>query len=274
MRDLGYVEGQDFVVEIRAPEGQYERYPELAAELVRQRCDVILATNSAAGRSLQQATTTIPIILVGINDPVGLGLVASLARPGGNVTGLSLSVDDTSPKQLELLAAILTNPSRVGYLGNAQNPAFPSALRIVQDAARSAGLTLIVKEAGDAAGIEAAFAAFGRERAQAVLIHSDGFLFGRRNQLVELALRYRLPSTYPAREFAADGGLMSYGESRHEFYRRAATFVHKIMRGAKPADLPVEQPTRFHLVINRKTADALGLTIPPILYIFAEEVIE
>jgi len=274
MRELGYVEGKDFVTESRNAEGQYARLPDLAAELVRLKVDVIITGAAAAVLPAQQATRTIPIVFAAITDPVGNGFVASLARPGGNTTGLATATDDTSPKQLELLATIVPNSSRIGLLGNPETPSFSPVLKVTRDAAQQAGISLMVMEARNLQDIENAFATFGSERVQAVMVVADSIFFGLRERIPELALRHRLPTMFSTREYTEAGGLMSYGQSVREFYRSAATFVHKIMRGAKPADLPVEQPTRFHLVINRKTADALGLTIPPILYIFADEVIE
>jgi putative ABC transport system substrate-binding protein len=274
MYELGYIEGKDFVGEYRSTEGQYARLPDLVAELVRLKIDVITTGIAAAVRPLQQATRTIPIVLVGITDPIGNGFVASLARPGGNTTGLAASYDDTAPKQLELLSTIVPNPSRVGFLGNPETPNYSPVLNVTQDAARKAGISLMQIEARNLQEIENAFATFGKERVPAVMVASDAVFFGQRERLVELALQHRLPTMFAQREYTEAGGLMSYGQSQREFYRSAATFVHKIMRGAKPADLPVEQPTRFHLVINRKNADMLGVTIPALLYIFADDVIE
>jgi putative ABC transport system substrate-binding protein len=274
MHELGYVEGKDFVSELRFAEGQYERFPDLAAELVQLKVDILFSGLSPAVRALQQATRTIPIVFASVTDPVGQGFVASLAHPGGNLTGLSGSFDDTSPKRLELLAAFVPNPTRFGMLANPDNLASSRVLKNAQDAARKAGVALVLMEARNAEDIENAFVAFARERVQAVMVEADGFFFGQRQRIAQLALARRLPSICPQLEYAEAGVLMSYGESLSEFYRRGAAFVDKIIKGAKPADLPVEQPTRFHLVINRKTADALGLTIPPALYIFADEVIE
>jgi putative ABC transport system substrate-binding protein len=274
MRELGYIEGKDFVSELRAADNSYERLPSLATELVRIGADVLLTGTDPAVPALQKATRTIPIVMVGISDPVGSGFIVSLARPGGNTTGVASNRAETAPKQLELLAAIVSNPSRIGLLGNPETPSFVPVLRYVREAARQARLQLVTLEARNAQEVEKAFAAFGSQAVQAVLVAPDAIFFGMRPLLIEQAMQRRLPIMYSAREFAQDGGLMSYGEDLPTFYRRAATFVHKLMRGAKPADLPVELPTRYHLTINRKTADALGLTIPALLYIFADEVIE
>jgi putative ABC transport system substrate-binding protein len=274
MAELGYVEGRDFTGEFRFAEGQYARLPGLAAELVGLRVDVLFTAVTAALRPLQQATHTIPIVFASINDPVGNGFVASLARPGGNTTGLAGSTDDTAPKQLDLLATIVPGVTRGGLLGNPDNPSYPPILKNTQGAARQAGLALVPAQARNLLEIEQAFTAFGNDRVQAFMTAPDSVFFAQRQHIAEFALRNRLPSMFGQREYAAAGGLMSYGESVKEFYRRAAAFVDKIFKGAKPADLPVEQPTRFHLVINRKTAEALGVTIPPQLYVFADEVIE
>jgi putative tryptophan/tyrosine transport system substrate-binding protein len=274
MHELGYIEGKDFVTEWRSAEGRYERFPELAAELVRLKVDVIVVAVNAAIRPLQRATNTIPIVLAYVIDPVGNGFVTSLARPGGNITGLAGSSDDTAPKQLELLVTVVPNASRIGLLGNPGAPIYSSVLKRATSATQSAGLSLVPMEAGNLQQIEDAFTAFANTPVQAVMVASDAVFFEQRQRLAELALAHRLPSIFTQREYADAGGLMSYGENLSEFFRRAATFVDKIFRGAKPGDLPIEQPTKFNLVINRKTADAVGVTIPPQLYIFADEVIE
>jgi putative ABC transport system substrate-binding protein len=274
MRELGYVEGRDSVMESRFAEGNYERYPEFASEFVRLKVDVILTGATSAIRTLQRATTTIPIVLAYSTDPVGNGFVASLARPGGNITGLSSSSDDTSPKQLELVATVVSNVSRIGLLGNPASPTFADVRNSAQKAGQRAGLSIVPVEARDPQEIETAFSAFAKEHVQAFIAAGDAVFFTQRRQITELALRHRLPSIFPQREYAQAGGLMSYGENLADFFRRAASFVDKIFKGAKPGDLPIEQPTRFNLVINRKTADMLGVTIPSQLYIFADEVIE
>jgi putative ABC transport system substrate-binding protein len=274
MRELGYIEGKDFITEWRSAEGRYERFPELAAELVRLKVDIIVTSTMPAIRPLQQATNTIPIVMAFSTDPVGNGFVASLARPGGNTTGLAGSSDDSAPKQLELLAMVVPNASRIGFLGNPTNPTNAPVLKRASNAAQKAGLSIVPMEASDLQQINDAFAAFTNKRVQAVLVAGDPVFFGQMQRLAELALRNRLPSMFHLRDYAEAGGLMSYGEALSDFFERAATFVDKIFKGAKPGDLPIEQPTKFKLVINRKTADALGVTIPPQLYIFADEVIE
>jgi putative ABC transport system substrate-binding protein len=274
MRELGYVEGKDFVIEWRSVEGKYERFPEIVGELVRLKLDVIVTGVTAALPALQRATSTIPIVMAYSTDPVGNGLVASLVHPGGNITGLAGSSDDSSPKQLELLATIVPNVSRVGLLGNPNTETYSSVLNNAQDAARKVGLSLVPIEARNPREIEDAFAAFAKERVPAVMVAVDAVFFGQRWRIAELALANHLATMFALREYAEAGGLMSYGENIADFFRRAASFVDKIFKGAKPGDLPIEQPTKFNLVINRKTADALGVTIPPQLYIFADEVIE
>jgi putative ABC transport system substrate-binding protein len=223
---------------------------------------------------LQNATTTIPIVWVYSTDPVGNRFVASLARPGGNITGLAASSNDTAPKQLELLATIAPSASRIGVLGNPSNPNFASVLKNAQVAGERAGLSITPVAAGNVEELERAFAAFDKQGIQGVIATTDAVFSGQRERIAELALARRLPMMFSQREYVEAGGLMSYGENLSDFLRRAAVFVDKILKGAKPADLPIEQPTQFHLVINHNTADALGLTIPPRLYTFADEVIE
>ena len=274
MRDLGYVEGKDFVLEWRSVEGKYERFSEIMTELVRLKVDVIVTGVTAALPALQRASSTIPIVMAYSTDPVGNGLVASLAHPGGNITGLAGSSDDSSPKQLELLTTVIPNVSRIGLLGNPDTETYSSVLKRAQDATQKIGLSVVPIEARNPKEIENAFAAIARERMSAVMVASDAILFGQRQRIAELALNNRLPTMFSLREYAEAGGLMSYGENIADFFRRSAFYVDKIFKGAKPGELPIEQPTRFNLVINRKTADALGVAIPPQLYIFADEVIE
>jgi putative ABC transport system substrate-binding protein len=274
MRELGYVEGKDFVIEWRSVEGKYERFPEIVAELVRLKLDVIVTGVTAALPALQRATSTIPIVMAYSTDPVGNGLVASLVRPGGNITGLAGSSDDSSPKQLELLTTVVPSASRIGLLGNPDTETYSSVLKSAKDAAQKVGLSVVPIEARNLQEIELAFAALAKERVPAVMVASDAIFFGQRQRVAELALNNRLPTMFSLREYAEAGGLMSYGENVADFFRHSAFYVDKIFKGAKPGELPIEQPTRFNLVINRKTADALGVTIPPQLYIFADEVID
>jgi putative ABC transport system substrate-binding protein len=274
MRERGYVEGKDFVIEWRLAEGEYERFAEFAEDLVRLKVDVIVLSTPAAVRPTQRATTTIPIVMGYSTDPVGNGFVASLASPGGNVTGLASSLDDIVPKQMELLAGTVPTLSRVGLLTNPGNPNQPPVLKSAKASAQQAGFALVPVEAKTTRELEDAFAALTEAHADVVIVIADAFYNSQRQRLAELALRERLPAMFAQREYAAAGGLMSYGENLFEFYRRAAAFVDRIFKGAKPADLPIEQAALFELVINRKTADALGVTIPPQLYVFANEVIE
>jgi putative tryptophan/tyrosine transport system substrate-binding protein len=274
MRELGYVEGKDIVIEWRFAEGRYELLPGLAAEIVRLKVDVIVSAANEGHPVVQRATGTIPIVMTASVDPVGRGIIASLARPGGNITGLASSNDDSAPKQLELLATAVPNVARVGVLVNPRNGGSLAVLKSVQAAGQQARLSIIPVEASNVREVESGFATLTRERVGVLLATPDAFFNAQRQRITELALTHRLPTMFSRREFVDVGGMMSYGESLAEFYRRSATYVDKIFKGAKPADLPVEQPTRFHLVINRKTAAALGVTIPPVLYIFADEVIE
>jgi putative ABC transport system substrate-binding protein len=274
MRDLGYAEGKDFVLEWRSVEGKYERFSEIMAELVRLKIDVIVTGVTAALPALQRATSTIPIVMAYSTDPVGNGLVASLARPGGNITGLAGSSDDSSPKQLELLTTVIPNVSRIALLGNPDTETYSSVLKRAQEAAQKVGLSIVPIEARNPLEIENAFAVLAKERISAIMVASDAIFFGQRQRIAELALNNRLPTMFSLREYAQAGGLMSYGENIADFFRRSAFYVDKIFKGAKPGELPIDQPTRFNLVINGKTANALGITIPPQLYIFADEVIE
>jgi putative ABC transport system substrate-binding protein len=274
MRELGYVEGKNFVVEWRFADGKFERLPGLAAELVRMKVDVIVAAGTVATEVAQRATTTIPIVIAASVDPVGSGFVKSLARPGGNITGLSLATSDFSPKHLELLMTAVPKLSRVAVLVSPDNSAHPGVLKSVQAASQKLGVQVLPVNARTPEDIERGFAMMKRERAEAVIVAADAFFFLQRRQIAELALRHRLASMASNREYAAAGGLMSYGQNIADFYRRAATFVDKILKGAKPGELPIEQPTIFELVINLKTAKALGLAIPQELLLRADKVIE
>ena len=274
LRERGWVEGQNLVIESRSAEGKLERWPDLAADLIRLKVDVIVSSLSPAIRAAMQQTSTIPIVMAGVNDPVGAGFVASLARPGGNVTGLSMLVTELSGKRLELLKETLPNLWRVAFLWNPTQPGQALALKDTQEAARALGVTLISMEVRTREDLESVFGAIAKERAGALIVMTDPVTFSHRGQLTALAARHRLPAMYAIREFVDAGGLMAYGPSFPDSYRRAATYVDKILKGAKPADLPVEQPTKFELVINIKTAKALGLTIPQSMFIRADEVIQ
>jgi putative ABC transport system substrate-binding protein len=273
LRELGYVEGQNIAIESRWTEGKDDRLPALAADLVRSKVDVIVAETGAATRAAQQATRTIPIVMSLVNDPVGSGLVASLARPGGNVTGLTIMSPDLVGKQLELLKEVVPKVSRVALLRHPDNPASAAQLREAEAAAQALGLRLQTLEARSPQEIDGAFAAMTRERAGALLVIPDTLFWSQRRQIVELAVKRRLPSMRMGEAYAEAGGLMSYGPSYLDLERRAATFVDKILKGANPADLPVAQPTKFELVINLKTANQLGLKIPPNVLARANRVI-
>jgi putative ABC transport system substrate-binding protein len=275
LRDLGYVEGQTIIVTQRWAEGRPERLPALAAELVRLGVDVILATQTPVALAAKQATSVIPIVMTSA-DPVGAGLVDSLARPGGNVTGLTFLLPEVDGKRLQLLTELAPNISRVAILLAATgNPAALLRSRESQLAAEKLGLSLRAVELAPPFDFTSAFASIRQERAEAVLV--TAFVTTSQKDLeaiVELAKKHRLPTLYDRREAVDAGGLMAYGPSVTAAYRGAAIFVDKILKGAKPADLPVEEPTKFELVINRKTAKALGLTIPPSLLLRADHVIE
>jgi len=274
LRELGYVEGQNLAIESRWAEGKYDRYPALAADLVRSKVDVIVAVSGAATQAAQQATRTIPIVMSLVNDPVGSGLIPSLARPGGNVTGTSVIGPDLVGKQLEVLKEMVPEISRVALIRNPTNPAGAHLLREAEAAARALGVRLQTLEARNPQEIDSAFAAMTRERAGALLILADAIFTNQRRQIAELAMKKRLPSISFVPEYAEAGGLMVYSTNFLDLERRAATFVDKILKGAKPADLPVIEPTKYELVINLKTAKALGLTIPPSLLQRADQVIE
>jgi putative ABC transport system substrate-binding protein len=273
LRELGYVDGQNIAIELRWAEGQHDRLPALAADLVRSQVDVIVAPSGAATQAAQHATRTIPIVMSTVADPIGSGLVASLARPGGNVTGLTITSPDLAGKQLQLLTEVVPTVSRVAVLTNPDNPSSARFLREAEAAAQAVGVRLQTLEARNPQEIDSAFAVMTRERVGALLICPDGIFLSQRRQIAELAATRHLPSIYGTTEYAEAGGLMAYSANFLDVSRRAATFVDKLLKGAKPADLPVEQPIKFELVINLKTAEALGLTIPPMLLFQADEVI-
>jgi len=274
LRDLGYVEGKNIVIEWRYAEGKADRLPGLAAELVRLKVDVIVTGGAANTRAAKEATNTIPIVMAQDPDPVGNGFVASLARPGGNISGLSTLAPEISGKRLELLKEIVPKLSRVAVLGTSTNPGNAQALRETELAAQAFGVKLQNLDVLDSKDIETAFRGANKGRAEAVLVLGGSVLGSQRTQVVDLAAKSRLPATYYAPEWVEDGGLMSYGVSFTDSYRRAATYVDKILKGAKPADLPVEQPTKFEFIINLKAAKQIGLTIPPNVLVRADKVIE
>jgi putative tryptophan/tyrosine transport system substrate-binding protein len=274
MRELGYVEGKDFVIEWRFAEARYERFAEFAAELVRTNIDIFVLGTPVAVGPVKLVTSTIPVVMGFSTDPVGSGFVASLAHPGGNVTGLATSQDDTTPKQLELLALMVPGLARVGILAN---PASPNALPMMNKlaaAAKAIDLAVVSVEARTLAEIDDALRRLASERVGAFMLVSDSLFNSYRTRIGELALRERLPSMFAQLEYVEAGGLIGYGQDYREFFRRAATYVDKIFNGAEAADLPIEQPTRFALVINLRTAKALGLTPPPTMLALADRVIE
>jgi putative tryptophan/tyrosine transport system substrate-binding protein len=270
MGELGYVEGRNLVIEWRFADGEYERLPGMAAEVVKLSVDVILALGPPGAIAAQKATTTIPIVFVVSTDPVGAGLVKSLAQPGGNITGLSNLAGDLSPKHLEMLLALVPKLSRVAVLLNPGNSAHATILKNVQAASQKAGIKILPVHAQTPQEIESAFSMMVRENAGAVIVALDPLFIQQGAQIAEQAAKHRLPSIFANREYAEAGGLMSYGQNQVDIYRRAAGYVDKILKGAKPGDLPVEQPTRLELLINSKAAKALGLTIPQSLRVSAE----
>jgi putative ABC transport system substrate-binding protein len=275
LRSLGYRVGENVVIEYRFANGEMERLPALAADLVRLGVDIILTGFNPITVAAMKATTTIPIVMTIGLDPVSAGLVASLARPGGNVTGLAVdSGGEILGKRFELLKETLPNLSRLGILFNPDVALTRSRQTSMGETARALGLTLVPVEARGLDALEQAFAIMVRERAQAFAMQGDAVLFNYRGQIAEIALRNRLPAASLQREYAEAGFLLTYGADIRDLYRRSAAFVDKIFKGAKPADLPVEQPTKFELVINLKTAKALGIIVPPTLLTRADEVIE
>jgi putative ABC transport system substrate-binding protein len=275
LKDSGYVERENVVMEYRWAGDQYDRLPSLAADLVQQKVTVIAATSTPAALAAKAATSTVPIgFLVG-EDPVRLGLVASLARPGGNLTGINIFNVELAAKRLELLREMVPGAARIAVLVNpASATTADTTLRDVAAAAHVMGLQIQVLNASTSREIDAAFATFMRERSDAVFVGLDIFFISRRAQLVNLASRHALPATYPLREFAEAGGLMSYGTNIADAYRQVGAYIGRILKGAKPADLPVVQSTKFELVINAWTARMLGLAVPPTLLATADEVIE
>jgi putative ABC transport system substrate-binding protein len=272
LRELGHLDGKSVVLEYRWAEGRPERLPELAAELVRNRVDVIVASSQGPALAASRATKTIPIVMVNVTDPVGMGLVASLARPGGNVTGLSQQLTpEIRAKQLQLLKETLPRLTRVAVLHSSSTTV---GLREYEAGGQSLELRVQFAEVRSRDDLGRAFAAMGRERVDALVVPGDTFLFTERQRVTELAREYRLPGIYSTREFTDAGGLMSYSARLTEQFRRAAVYVDKILRGISPATLPVESPTQYELVINLKTARALGVTIPPSLLARADQVIE
>jgi putative ABC transport system substrate-binding protein len=276
LSETGYVEGQNLAIEYRWAEGHYDRLPAMAVELAGRKVDVIVASGGTpAALAAKGATATIPIVFTFISDPIGFGLVASLARPGGNVTGFSNINTELTPKRLELLSELVPQTRVIALLVNPNNPNTERIIVDVQEAARARGVRLPILKATTESEIDVAFSSLAQLQAGALVIMSaDPFFFTRREQLVTLASRNAAPSIFDFREFVASGGLISYGPSLMAVYRQVGGYAGRILNGDKPADLPVQQPTRFELVINLKTAKALGLTVPPSLLARADEVIE
>ena len=274
MRELDYVEGKNLVIESRFAEGSYERLPGLAAELVQLKVDVIVADASPAIRAAQKATSTIPIVMGSTGDPVGSGFVESLAHPGGNITGLALMSSDASPKLLNLLREAVPLLSRVAVLLSPASSTYRAILDNVRVAATSTGIEVVPVEAQTRLEIESGFSAMVRAKADALLVGITPFFVQQQGQIAELAAKNRLPSISGYRTYAEAGGLMSYGQNIPANFHRAATYVDKILKGAKASELPVEQPTTFEFVVNLKTAKALGLTLPQSLLLRADEVIQ
>jgi putative ABC transport system substrate-binding protein len=274
MRELGYAEGKNLVIEWRSAEGRAEPLPALAAELVRLGVDAIVVAGGPAASAAQKATSTIPIVLGSVNDPVGSGLAQSLARPGGNITGLSNFSSDLTPKHLDLLLDTVPKLSRVAMLVNFESQAHLLTLKAAQVAAQKVQVTVVGIEARTAQGIEDAFGKMSLEKIGAVIVSSYPLFTQHRREIAQLALKYRIPLMCPFREYVEDGNLMSYGYSPADLYRHAAIYVDKIFKGAKPADLPIEQPTKFELTVNLKTAKALGIRFPQSVLIRADRVIE
>ena len=274
LRELGWVEGENVVFERRYAENQLERLPEMAADLVRLKVDVIVATGTLAPLAAKRATSTIPIVMTGAGDPLGTGLVDNLARPGGNVTGMSLMVPELGGKRLELLKELLPRLARVAVLWNAANPYSALVFKQVQAAGTILGIEVQSLEVRQPDDFDGAFETVRRQHPDALMTVEDPLTINHRNRIADFAAGQQLPSLSGLIEFAAAGGLMSYGANQADLYRRAAGYVDKILKGANPADLPVEQPTKFDLVINLTTAKTLGLTVPPSLLARADEVIE
>jgi putative ABC transport system substrate-binding protein len=274
LSETGYVEGQNVAIEYRWAEDRYNRLPALAADLIGRRVDVMFIAGGGSLRVAKEATSTIPIVFIILDDPVATGVVASLARPGGNLTGLTLFAVELNPKRLELMRELVPQAGKISLLVNPSNGTTERVMRDVQEAARQNGVQVHILKASSESAIDEAFVSLVQSHAGALLVATDPFFSGRRDQLVALASRHAVPAIYGWREFAASGGLISYGVSLTAIYRQAGVYAGRILKGAKPADLPVVQPTTFELVVNLKTAEALGLTIPPSILARADEVIE
>ena len=274
LAETGYVEGKNVAVEYRWAEGRYDRLPGLAADLVGRQVEAIAAVGNSATVAAKGSTSTIPIVFGIGGDPIELGLVASLARPGGNLTGITIINDELIPKRFELISELVPQARVIALLVNPDNPGSKCIIRDAREAVRTRGLDLEVLKASTESEIDAVFAFFVQSQPSALVVGSDQFVFSRREQLVSLAARHAVPAIYQWREFPGAGGLISYGGNLNEAWRQAGAYVGRILAGAKPADLPVQQPTRFELIVNLKTAEVLGLTVPPLILARADEVIE
>jgi putative ABC transport system substrate-binding protein len=274
LKDLGWTPDRDLVVTVRYASGEADRLPLLARELIDVGVDVLFTGGTAATRAAATVTRTIPIVFAGVGDPVATGLVASLARPGGNVTGIATQHPDTERKRLELLRELVPQAREIGFIYNPNNPSSQLALKEAKAGAALLSLGFRAYPTADIAGIDAILSVLASRRDSAILLAIDPFFYSSRRQIVDIMARHGMPAMYGAREFVADGGLASFGPSLDEAATRAAQYVDKILRGVKPADLPVQQPTKFELVVNLKTAKTLGLTIPPSVLARADEVIQ
>ena len=274
LRERGWIEGENILIELREAEGNSSRVPELAADLVRRKMDLIVTRGSLFTGAVKAATSSIPIVFIAHADPVGTGHVASLARPGGNITGLAILQTELGAKGLEILRSVVPKVTRIAVLWHPGTPSAAPGLKALEEPARRLRLELQPVGARSAAELEGAFAAMARAGAQGVLVLATPIFFGERQRLAELAIAHRLPTMFQIRDYAEAGGLTSYGADLADLYRRAAIPVDKILKGAKPGDIPIEQPTKFEWIINLKTAKALGLTIPPSLLQRADQVIE
>jgi putative ABC transport system substrate-binding protein len=274
LKESGFVEGQNVVIEFRSAQGQFDQLPALAADLAGRQVSVLVANTTASALAAERATSMLPIVFVTGGDPVELGLVASLNRPGGNATGVSFLVNKLMAKRLELLNELSPGTAALGMLVDPNNPNAQADTKDAQAAAAALGRKLVVAKAGTESEIDAAFAALVQQGVTPLLVGAHVLFYDRRNQLVALAARHAVAASYATREFVAAGGLMSYGPNQADVYRLVGVYTGRVLKGAKPADLPVEQPTKFELVINLKTAKALGLTVPPSLLAIADEVIE
>ncbi len=275
LKETGFIDGENMTIEYCWAEELYDRLPALAADLVRRKVDVIVATGEPPLRAAASATSTIPVVFVTGGDPVQSGLVASLARPGGNMTGFTAIATELLPKRFELLSELVPKARTIALLVNPNATSFSEVtIRLAQQAARAKGIQLLIVKAGDDGDFDAAFASISQQHADALIVNADAFFFAQRERIVALAARYAVPATYELQEFVGAGGLISYGPNVASLRRQVGVYAGKILKGAKPADLPIQQPTKFDLMINLKTAKTLGLTVPPTLVARADEVIE